>query len=168
MFVSHNRAFIRRLATRIWDVHDGTVEDYPGTLDEYLDRHRLEGEPEPEEAPAKAEPADEPRKADKPKDEPPANRKAQRREQAQRRAERSKKLGPLQKKVTALEAQIATLEERQREHNLALADPSVYDDEAKRSSLLSAYQQDSAALSELTDAWEVAQSELEALEAELD
>ena len=40
LFVSHNLAFVRRLATRIWNVEDGRVEDYPGTLDEYLDRAR--------------------------------------------------------------------------------------------------------------------------------
>ncbi len=36
LFVSHNRAFIRRLATKLWVVHDGGVENYPGTLDDYL------------------------------------------------------------------------------------------------------------------------------------
>jgi len=35
-FVSHNRTFVRRLATRIWHVHDGTIEEFPGTLDEFL------------------------------------------------------------------------------------------------------------------------------------
>src|SRR5690606_33279280 len=32
LFVSHNRAFVRSLATRIWDVAGGAVETYPGTL----------------------------------------------------------------------------------------------------------------------------------------
>ncbi|HEU4612158.1 MAG TPA: ABC-F family ATP-binding cassette domain-containing protein, partial [Kofleriaceae bacterium] len=36
VFVSHNRALIRTLATRIWNVEDGKVETYPGTLDEYM------------------------------------------------------------------------------------------------------------------------------------
>ncbi|MCH9680456.1 MAG: ATP-binding cassette domain-containing protein, partial [Deltaproteobacteria bacterium] len=40
VFVSHNRSFIRTLATRVWDVADGEVQTYPGTLDEYLDHHR--------------------------------------------------------------------------------------------------------------------------------
>ncbi|MEM9730184.1 MAG: ABC-F family ATP-binding cassette domain-containing protein, partial [Myxococcota bacterium] len=30
LFVSHNRAFIRKLATRLWVVHSGGVESYPG------------------------------------------------------------------------------------------------------------------------------------------
>ena len=36
LFVSHNRAFIRRLATSLWFVEDGKVVVYPGTLDDYL------------------------------------------------------------------------------------------------------------------------------------
>jgi len=31
IFVSHNRSFVRHLATRIWYVHDGMVEEFPGT-----------------------------------------------------------------------------------------------------------------------------------------
>lgn len=36
LFVSHNRSLIRSLATKIWNVEHQTVENYPGTLDEYL------------------------------------------------------------------------------------------------------------------------------------
>jgi ATP-binding cassette subfamily F protein 3 len=36
IFVSHNRSLVRALATRIWNVEDGKVETYPGTLDEYM------------------------------------------------------------------------------------------------------------------------------------
>lgn len=35
VFVSHDREFIRSLATRIWDIRDGQIIDYPGTLEEY-------------------------------------------------------------------------------------------------------------------------------------
>ncbi|MGB1275982.1 MAG: ABC-F family ATP-binding cassette domain-containing protein, partial [Nannocystaceae bacterium] len=50
MFVSHNRSFVRRLATTIWDVRDGSVEVYPGTLDEYLDSSRAAREADPNAA----------------------------------------------------------------------------------------------------------------------
>ena len=43
LFVSHNRSFVRTLATKIWNVHDGIVEIYPGTLDEYLASARERG-----------------------------------------------------------------------------------------------------------------------------
>jgi ATP-binding cassette subfamily F protein 3 len=48
IFVSHNRAFVRRLATRIWNVADGKVETYPGTLDEYMDSCRQRQDPDNE------------------------------------------------------------------------------------------------------------------------
>ena len=35
VFVSHNRALVRRLATKIWVVDGGTVTEYPGNLDDY-------------------------------------------------------------------------------------------------------------------------------------
>ncbi|MEE9382272.1 MAG: ABC-F family ATP-binding cassette domain-containing protein [Nannocystaceae bacterium] len=46
IFVSHNRSFVRQLATRIWNVAGGTVETYPGTLDEYLDASSMDREGE--------------------------------------------------------------------------------------------------------------------------
>ncbi len=36
VFVSHNRSFVNHLATRIWHVHDGLVEEFPGTLAEFF------------------------------------------------------------------------------------------------------------------------------------
>ena len=50
VFVSHNRALVRRLATKIWSVEQGTVTEYPGNLDDYMRawRARLEGETAPE------------------------------------------------------------------------------------------------------------------------
>ncbi|MCA9712597.1 MAG: ABC transporter ATP-binding protein, partial [Myxococcales bacterium] len=86
---------------------------------------------------------------------------------ARRRAERTRALGPLRKRVQELEASIEALESRQRQHNLALADPALYDDPKRRDALLTEYQADSARLGELTDAWELAQAELEQAQAEL-
>ena len=44
LFVSHNRAFVRALAKQLWFVEEGKVVPYPGSLDDYLARCRLEGE----------------------------------------------------------------------------------------------------------------------------
>jgi ATP-binding cassette subfamily F protein 3 len=47
LFVSHNRSFVKRLATQIWNLEDGQLEVYPGSLEEYLYalRVRQEGGP---------------------------------------------------------------------------------------------------------------------------
>ena len=203
VFVSHNRSFIRTLATRIWDVADGRVETYPGTLDEYLDGHRdperakgagastaeaalgrgkaaSKGEPGKDggagsTASARSGAASPPAAKAGPATTTPAapaetreQRRARKREEAQRRAEQTRALGPLQTRIREIEARIEALEARQREHNLALADPALYDDPKRRDALLAEYQRDSAELSELTDAWELAQAELDEARAGLE
>ena len=35
LFVSHDRWFIEKFATRIWYLHDGTIEDFKGPFDEW-------------------------------------------------------------------------------------------------------------------------------------
>jgi ATP-binding cassette subfamily F protein 3 len=37
LFVSHNQSFINRLATKIWDIRDSKIIEYPGGLYEYYD-----------------------------------------------------------------------------------------------------------------------------------
>ncbi|MFO0635675.1 MAG: ABC-F family ATP-binding cassette domain-containing protein [Nannocystaceae bacterium] len=173
IFVSHNRSFVRRLATRIWNVEGGGVEVYPGTLDEYLDRHRgkpVDGraakptrEPTPPPvaaaAPARTGAVAPPR--------PAGNDRARRRAEAEGRNERSRLLGPLRTRVQQLEAEIERLEKAQRERNLDLARPETYADAPRRNALLTEYQRDADAIAAATEAWELAQAELEALQASL-
>lgn len=186
LFVSHNRSFVRRLATRIWNVEGGTVETYPGTLDEYLDRCRRLGEGEDVEVPGRSSkaPARAPGSAAPSKTEPKApggrqaahregprsreDRKAKKREEAERRAQMRKKLGPLQKRVETLEKRVEALEAVQKERSAKLADPAVYDDPKQRDELLTAYRQDEDALAEAEAAWEVATAELEEAQSALD
>ncbi len=185
LFVSHNRAFVRALATRIWDVHDGEVEVYPGTLDEYMEHHRrrLEGEtdepakdaprraPSPARGPSKGSGASAPTARSQGSAEGRGSAKERRRREAELRRARDRRLGPLKKRVAKLEASIAELEERQRECSAQLADPATYEDEKRRSELIDAYQRDAEELEGLNSAWEIASAELEdvtaAAEAEL-
>ena len=178
LFVSHNRSFVRKLATRIWDVSGGKVETYPGTLDEYMEssRKRRDGEleaPKGEralshgtgskgQAPVAAKPAAAPVAAP-----PPGKNKQDRRREAEARNERNRALGPLRKRVAEMEARIASLEADQKQRSAALADPETYADDAKRRDLLAAYQRDADKLEELTGRWETASAELEQAEAEL-
>jgi len=173
VFVSHNRAFVRRLATKIWNVEGGKVDIYPGTLDEYLERHGGLAAPRvnsaagtgdvprgPDARPARsAQPASQPATAQ------PAgskdDRKMRKREEAERRAARNRLEGPLKKKIAQLEADIELLERAQRQRNLELANEAVYADERRRRVLLDEYQRDSEALVDLTEAWESATAELE-------
>jgi len=44
LFVSHDRWFIEKFATRIWYLHDGTVEDFKGGFDEWREYRRRQEE----------------------------------------------------------------------------------------------------------------------------
>jgi len=166
VFVSHNRSLIRKLATRIWNVEDGKVETYPGTLDEYMysqAQRRLalaEGDTSRTAKPLTvAAPTPKISKEDE---------KARKRKEAEARQKRSTTLGPLEKQVASLEERIAVLEAEQKVRSAELADPTVYDDAPRRNKLLADYQGASDKLEELTARWEEAMAKLESAKLDLE
>ena len=89
LFVSHDRYFINRFATRIWEVADGTITDYPMGFAQYRQ--------------VKAQEAAEKQEAPKPVKEKPAAERPQRGNKAQQAARRQ---------LTICERDIAKAEER--------------------------------------------------------
>jgi ATP-binding cassette, subfamily F, member 3 len=178
VFVSHNRSLIRTLATRIWNVADGHVETYPGTLDEYMysqAQRRLGKDVGGKDlGPRTSDLGKNPNtnsagRAPKPEVRAPkveVDRDRKRRE-AEERQRRSSKLGPLEKQVAQLEERIGVLEAEQKVRSVELADPTVYDDAARRNKLLGDYQSSQDKLDELNTRWETAMAELEAARAQL-
>ncbi len=156
LFVSHNRAFIRRLATKLWVVHDGAVESYAGTLDDYLYSCQ-----EREVTPA-TEAGVQPLASKKSRQ----ARKEERRKEAERRAERNRRLKPLEKRVAKLESAIATLEATITSHNEELSSPEAYDDPCRRGTLLREIAEAHSKLDLTMDQWTEALGKLEALRAE--
>ncbi len=178
IFVSHNRSLIRTLASRIWNVEDGKVDTYPGTLDEYLyscAQRRKEvvvtgdrvvartGTPRAAVAAVAAVAAAAPVAKESKDDE-----KARKRREAETRQKRTKTLGPLEKRVAELEERITALETAQARRSTQLADPEIYGDDKRRNKLLDEYQADQVKLDELTGRWEAAAQELEAARTRLD
>ncbi len=181
VFVSHNRSLIRTVATKIWNVEDGRVETYAGTLDEYMYSSQLRreelvnsgavtataarvaptavadanaavnGASNAESATAKGTRETE---------------KARKRREAELRNQRSKLLKPIEKRVQKLEDRISELEEAQKERSALLSDPEVYEDQSRRDKLLGEYQQTADKLEELTARWEAAQQELDEAESQ--
>ncbi|GAB4203482.1 MAG: ABC-F family ATP-binding cassette domain-containing protein [Sandaracinaceae bacterium] len=179
-FVSHNRALIRRLATKIWVVEGGTVTEYRGNLDDYMQQQRARLGEEAKQAERTKSPAHDATPARGAPDkaaakapgtgEAPRSReddKARKREEAKRREERSRRIGPLRKKIEELEARIAELEAKQKERNDRLCDPAVQMPDRERFQLLDALQSDQAKIDELTERWSTSQEELEKAEREL-
>jgi len=158
LFVSHNRAFIRRLATRLWVVHDGGVESYPGTLDDYLYSCQ-----ERDVAPATdtaIKPVAQKRSRQA--------RKEQRRKEAELRARQNQGVKPLEKRVGELEETIANLEQQIAEHNEELSNPEVYDEAERRDTLLREVREAQAELDRSFAEWTASNEKLEQLRAEIE
>ena len=157
LFVSHNRAFIRRLATKLWVVHDGTVETYGGTLDDYLWSCQQR-----DVTPATAT-------AIKPVAQKKSRqaRKEQRRKEAELRAKQNQGVKPLEKRVASLEETIAKLERVIAEHNDELSKPEVYDDAERRDALLREVQEAQTELDRSFAEWTESHERLEQLHAEI-
>ena len=167
VFVSHNRALVRRLATKIWSVEDGVVTEYPGNLDDYMHfwRTRLDGDSDAEtEAPSKVAAVSRERAPDnkgKPKRRNREEEKRRKREEAKKRQSRGKSLGKLEKQADSLLARIEALEEKQKERNQMLCDPAGFKSEGERFEVLTSLQVDAAKIEELTARWETTQEEIE-------
>jgi len=158
LFVSHNRAFIRRLATKLWVVHDGTVESYPGTLDDYLWSCQERDVTPATDAAIKPVAQKKSRQA----------RKEQRRKEAELRAKHNQGVKPLEKRVSTLERTIAELEQRIAGRNEELSKPEVYDDAERRDTLLRELRETQTELDRSFAEWTKSHEKLEALRAELE
>jgi ATP-binding cassette subfamily F protein 3 len=151
IFVTHNRSFLDRLATHVWDVRDRRVIPYPGNLAEYLEHLEKEaaGEREASDVAAGATAA-------KPS-------KDRRRLEAEARQAKSARTGPLKKEIAGLEAKIAELETAQKEREAQLVDPSFAADFAKARPVMDAHRDAAEELEAAYARWEAAQRELSEL-----
>ena len=107
IFVSHDRYFIDRFATRIWLVEDGKIIDFLGGYKEFKEQRerQLQSEAamrEREKKAAKADKSDKPAREDKPKSENVRNR-----ENEKKKKERQKKIAALEKQLEQLESDMA-------------------------------------------------------------
>ncbi len=180
IFVSHNRSFVRHLATRIWYVHEGVVEEFPGTMDEFL-YHLAQERSRAEKAPrgggegakaaaqekagkvAKSGPVEAPPPGASPGPSAPASKEDRARER-QKDKDLQRKRRDLEKRVADYEKRIAELESQQAARSGELSQPEVYADQQRYGTLLKGFTEDQKKLEELMLRWEQAQAELVALD----
>ncbi len=172
LFVSHNQSFINRLATKIWDIQEGEIIEYPGNLDEYYDHleraviipEKDEGKPESDSRKGGGRAGSEPWKATRKRGQ---NRKEQKRERAEKRRLIRDTLEPIVTAVEQLESMIATLESGQTELEKMLADTEIFRDKSRSLPMINEYNSNRKKLDALLSKWEEQQDKLEATKRDM-
>ena len=162
LFVSHNRSFLNRLATVIWEVKDGGILPIPG------EPRRLALPP------ARARRGggrrDGERRRARGARRVPRRRPASEKERRRARGRGAERALPRWRSRSAtrsprLEARIEALEAEERDATAALADPALYQDFARAKPLHRAAARREGGARALYGEWEAAQEELAALGA---
>jgi ATP-binding cassette subfamily F protein 3 len=181
IFVSHDRYFVDRLATKIVAVGHGGVEVYPGTYEQFLwsravreqarqvpDRQpAAPAKPEPgraapapgqsRPAPGSAPASAKPRRGDTTTS-PPQARYADKKS-ADREARRERRvIEERQRRIGELEARIAEKEQAIREIEAEMAVPGFYDDRGRAESVVGRHQALMWEVGDLMNQWEALQT----------
>jgi ATP-binding cassette subfamily F protein 3 len=173
IFVSHDRYFVEKLATRIIEVGDGRATLYPGTYEAYLwskqerelpqaaGRKPQAAGPNPQAADRKPQAADrKPQAAGrKPQSTPEPSYEDRKREAAEKK-KRERALKALKDRVAEMEARIAEREKAIKDVEQQMAAPDFYNDHDKSKPVLTRHQELMWEVGELLGQWEMLQSEL--------
>jgi ATP-binding cassette subfamily F protein 3 len=143
VFISHDRYFINRIATRVVDIDRGVLHSYAGTYDDFLDAKTRGAAAAPPPAPAA-----------------PAVSRPARTSAAPGGRRGSGELRRLRERLQAIEAQIHALEERLRQIGDALADPQLYRDGERARAAASERKSAEEQVAWLMQEWETLSSEL--------
>ena len=120
VIVSHDRHLLRVSCDRLLLVHDGRVEDFPLSLDDYPKWLGEQGRQDSTES-VPADGAEE-----------KTRRAEARRDRRREEAELRQRLQPLRKRVTDAEVRLERLHAALAELNARLADPAIYEEGNKR------------------------------------
>jgi len=165
LFVSHNQSFINRLATKIWDIRDNKIIEYPGGLYEYYDHLTIL------EKDSSGVLSDEAKdglvKEDKSQATFRDNKKEIRKRKAENRNLISAALKPVLDRLSILENRISDLEEREREISDLLADPDLFKDKDKSIPLLNEYRGLREEIEKAMVEWEEGQDRLKGIKEDL-
>lgn len=148
LIVSHDRAFLDNLVTRIIEIRDGKLYDYPGNYSWFLEKRAKQLEAEQNPAPAKAAEAE--AKPD-PKE---VKTKEQKRQEAEERNRLYKERKKFEDQLKPVEKSIETKEARKDEISALLCDAEVLADSSKVQSLMIELKDIEQELVTLNEKWE--------------
>ncbi len=176
VFISHDRYFINRIATRVVEVEGGALRSYLGGYDDYVERKvageqpapagptRSAGTPAAPPADGRRAPAERGRALapEAPVPGPEAGAASQERRAARgQRGGRSpehralgREIKAIEARLRAVEAQIQALEARLQDIGLALADPDLYRDGERAREIAQARKDAEAEVAWLMKEWE--------------
>ena len=161
IFVSHDRAFIEQLATRVLELKPGQFKNYPGNYEFYMEQLSKQDAQEgggslPLATAGKPSSAPPSNGGNAPRNAPPESSQAGGQlsweEQKRLDAERRK----AEKEVSRLEEKITELEEKKSGLENKLADPAVYSNGEKAKAVQREIEELAAQIEETTAAWEAA------------
>lgn len=136
LFVSHDRYFINRLATRIWELTPTGIKDYVGDYERYLEKKTLEALEAGDQPPTIAE---------TPLKQAEAYRQREKEEKRQRK-KRQQQIEQLEREIAQCETKIAAIHDE-------LCKPEIFSDPDKSTALQQELQALEAELAKKTDEW---------------
>jgi len=160
VFISHDVHFIRALSTHVVRVEAGTLRHFGGGYQYYLDKTA-------QSARSALTSSSFSKNLTAPKSVvPQADRKEQKRLEAKERQARSNKKSEIQKRITALEKEIADLEAKERDYAAELEKPETYHSGGSATQINRELVHVSDRLEAANAEWESAGAELAQFEAE--
>ena len=169
IFVSHDRYFVEKLATKIIEVGEGRASLYPGDYKSYLWSKEQREAPAASPKPASPKPAS-PKPsasakatADKqaPSPKPPEQSYEDRKREQAEKKKRERAYKALRDRVAELEARIADREKQIKEVEQIMAAADFYSDHEKSKPVLARHQALMWEVGELLGQWEMLQNETE-------
>jgi ATP-binding cassette subfamily F protein 3 len=156
IFVSHDRYFVERLATKIIEVGGGTALAFPGTYKEFL-WHKAQQSAKPQTATAKTAETRTKKKDGQPPPKPKPDHAEKKRADAEaRRMQRAAQAH--QARIDELEARIAECERAIREIEQTMSAPGFYDDRTAAQPVIDRHQALMWEVGDLMHRWEELQS----------
>ncbi len=150
--VSHDRYFLDNLVNKVFELKDGTINDYHGNYSYFIEKRNQAVTPAPDENISQPLLKDQAFKT-----------KERKRLEAEERNKTYKIRAALQKDLQAVEKKIASLEAKKSGHETSLCDPQIHRDSVKIKTINLELKDINAELEHAYNIWTELHSKLEAL-----
>ena len=151
--VSHDRYFLDHLVNKVFELKDGSINDYLGNYSYFIEKRSQTDLPQKENVKISEQNAKE----------NIFKTKEQKRQEAEERNKQAKKKNACKKELTAIEQKIELLEAKKTQHETALCDPQTHRDSVKSKAINIELKNIAADLEQSYNIWTELNSKLEQL-----